>query len=92
MIILHFIVLLFGLFCVAGNITLEGDLAGSPRINVGLLLFGNHAFQLGRNYRCQYVNGASCDQDERMEKEKKPHYGILYFPDLQYWRLPYTHR
>ena len=32
--------MLFGLFCVAGNITLEGDLAGSPRINVGLLLFG----------------------------------------------------
>lgn len=37
---LTFIVLLFGLFCVAGNITLEGDLAGSPRINVLLLLFG----------------------------------------------------
>ena len=32
--------LLFGLFCVAGNITLEGDLAGSPRVNVALLLFG----------------------------------------------------
>ena len=27
---LTFIVLLFGLFCVAGNISLEGDLAGSP--------------------------------------------------------------
>ena len=37
---LTFIVLLFGLFCVAGNITLEGDLAGSPRVNVVLLLFG----------------------------------------------------
>lgn len=37
---LTFIVLLFGLFCVAGNITMEGDLAGSPRINVGLLLIG----------------------------------------------------
>ena len=37
---LTFIVLLFGLICVAGNITLEGDLAGSPRINVALLLFG----------------------------------------------------
>ena len=32
--------LLFGLFCVAGNISLEGDLAGSPRINVFLLLLG----------------------------------------------------
>ena len=37
---LTFIVLLFCLFCVAGNITLEGDLAGSPRVNVALLLFG----------------------------------------------------
>ena len=37
---LTFIVLLFGLFCVAGNISLEGDLAGSPRINVLLLLLG----------------------------------------------------
>ena len=37
---LTFIVLLFGLFCVSGNITMSGDLAGSPRINVGLLAFG----------------------------------------------------
>ena len=37
---LPFIILLFGLFCVAGNITLEGDLAGSPGVNVALLLFG----------------------------------------------------
>ena len=31
---LTFIVLLFGLFCVAGNITVEGSLVGSPRVNV----------------------------------------------------------
>lgn len=37
---LTFIVLLFGLFCVAGNITLEGDLAGSPRVNIVLLTVG----------------------------------------------------
>lgn len=37
---LTFIVLLFGLFCVAGNITLEGDLAGSPRVNVLFLAIG----------------------------------------------------
>lgn len=37
---LTFIVLLFGLFCVAGNITMEGDLAGSPRVNVILLATG----------------------------------------------------
>ena len=35
-----FIVLLFGLFCVAGNISFEGDLAGSPRVNVILLAIG----------------------------------------------------
>ena len=37
---LTFIVLLFGLFCVAGNITLEGDLAGSPRTNMVLFVIG----------------------------------------------------
>lgn len=37
---LTFIVLLFGLFCVAGNITMEGDLAGSPGVNVILLSIG----------------------------------------------------
>ena len=35
-----FIVLLFGLFCVAGNICLEGDLIGTPKLNVLLLLIG----------------------------------------------------
>ena len=37
---LTFIVLLFGLFCVAGNISLDGDLAGSPKVNVVMLLIG----------------------------------------------------
>lgn len=37
---LTFIILLFGLFCVSGNITLDGDLAGSPRVNVILLFIG----------------------------------------------------
>lgn len=35
-----FIILLFGLFCVAGNISIEGDLSGAPRTNVILLLIG----------------------------------------------------
>lgn len=35
-----FIVLLFGLFCVAGNITIEGDLVGGPKVNCILLLIG----------------------------------------------------
>lgn len=37
---LTFIILLFGLFCVSGNITMSGDLAGSPRVNVMLLAIG----------------------------------------------------
>ena len=37
---LTFIVLLFGLFCVAGNISLQGDLTGNPKVNVVLLLIG----------------------------------------------------
>ncbi len=37
---LTFIILLFGLFCVSGNITVEGDFAGSPRVNVCLLALG----------------------------------------------------
>ena len=35
-----FIVLLFGLFCVAGNIALEGDLVGTPKVNILMLLIG----------------------------------------------------
>ena len=37
---LTFIVLLFGLFCVSGNITLEGNLAGSPGVNAVFLAIG----------------------------------------------------
>ena len=37
---LSFIVMLFGLFCVAGNITFTGDLAGSPRVNLIMLTIG----------------------------------------------------
>lgn len=37
---LSFIILLFGLFCVSGNITLEGDLVGAPRVNIALLVLG----------------------------------------------------
>lgn len=35
-----FIILLFGLFCVAGNIELKGDLKGTPKTNVIMLLIG----------------------------------------------------
>ena len=37
---LTIIVLLFGLFCVSGNITVGGDFAGSPRVNACLLALG----------------------------------------------------
>lgn len=35
-----FIVLLFGLYCVAGNINIDGNLAGAPRTNIMLLIIG----------------------------------------------------
>ncbi|MDD5823791.1 MAG: sodium:proton antiporter [Firmicutes bacterium] len=35
-----FIVLLFGLFCVSGNICIKGDLAGTPKVNIAILLIG----------------------------------------------------
>lgn len=35
-----FIILLFGLFCVAGGIALRGNLVGTPRINVIMLTIG----------------------------------------------------
>lgn len=37
---LSFIIMLFGLYCVSGNISFEGDLAGSPMVNVILLSIG----------------------------------------------------
>jgi Na+/H+ antiporter NhaD/arsenite permease-like protein len=37
---LTFIILLLGLFCVSGNINLEGDFVGSPRFNTALLAVG----------------------------------------------------
>lgn len=35
-----FIVLLFGLFCVSGNICIKGRLAGTPKVNAAILLIG----------------------------------------------------
>lgn len=35
-----FIVLLFGLFCVSGNICVKGNLAGTPKVNLSILLIG----------------------------------------------------
>ncbi len=37
---LTFIILLFGLFCVAGNISIKGNFRGTPKMNVVLLLVG----------------------------------------------------
>lgn len=35
-----FIILLFGLFCVAGNISIKGNFSGTPKMNLILLLVG----------------------------------------------------
>ncbi len=92
MIILHLLYLLFGLFCVAGNITLEGDLAGSPRINVGLLLIGTMLSSWVGTTGASMLMVRPVIKMNAWRKTEKPHYGIFYFPDLQYRRLPYTHR
>ena len=88
---LTFIVLLFGLFCVSGNITMEGDFAGSPRVNACLLAFGTFV-QLYRNDRCQYADGTTGNQDEFLEEEKKPYHDILYLYGLQHGRMSDTDR
>lgn len=55
---LTFIVLLFGLFCVSGNITVGGDFAGSPRVSMSAGI-GYCAFQLYWNNGSQYAHGSS---------------------------------
>ena len=88
---LTFIVLLFGLFCVSGNITLSGDLAGSPRINVGLLALGTLLSSwIG-------TTGASMLMIRPIIKmnawkEKTPHRDLLYLYGVQYGRLPDSDR
>ena len=77
---LTFIVLLFGLFCVSGNITLEGNLAGSPAVNALFLAFGT------------LLSCPPDDQDEFMEKKQSTDHDILYFHDLQYGWMSDTYR
>ena len=79
---LTFIVLLFGLFCVSGNITVGGDFAGSPRVNACLLALGTLLSS------CIGTTGASM----LMEKKKKTYYGIFHFSDFQYGWLSYANR
>ena len=38
-----FIILLFGLFCVAGNITIEGNIVGKPKTNAAVLAIGAYS-------------------------------------------------
>lgn len=84
---LTFIILLFGLFCVAGNITMSGDLAGSPACQCGITGTGNPAFKLDRYDRCQYADDSSGCQDECMEKEETSYHYLLYFPCIQHRRM-----
>lgn len=63
---LTFIVLLFGLFCVAGNISLEGDLVGKPEVKC--FAFDNQYIivKLDRYDRSKYVDDPSDDPCEQM--------------------------
>ena len=83
---LTFIVLLFGLFCVSGNITLEGNLAGF------IFSVRNFIIELYRYNRCKYAACPPDDQDEFMEKKQSTDHDILYFHDLQYGWMSDTYR
>ena len=49
---------------------------------------GNTSFKLYRNHRSKYADGASCDQNEFLEKAEKPYHGFLYFYGIEYGRMP----
>ena len=89
---LTFIVLLFGLFCVSGNITLEGNLAGSPAVNALFLAFGTLLSS------CIGTTGASMLLVRPMikmnswRKKQSTDHDILYFHDLQYGWMSDTYR
>ena len=89
---LTFYVLLFGLFCVSGNITLGRGPSRFPKDQCGTSGTRNPVIQLDRNHRSQYVNDPSDHQDERVEKEKTPHRDLLYLYGVQYGRLPDSDR
>ncbi len=89
---LTFIVLLFGLFCVAGNITLEGDLAGSPRVNVALLLFGTMLYSLVGTTGASMLMVRPLLKMNSWRKRRRHNHGLLHLPDLQHRRLPHPHR
>ena len=86
---LTFIVLLFGLFCVSGNITLEGNLAGSPAVNALFLAFGTLLSS------CIGTTGASMLLVRpmiKMNSWRSTDHDILYFHDLQYGWMSDTNR
>ena len=89
---LTFIVLLFGLFCVAGNITLEGDLAGSPRINVGLLLLGTMLSSWVGTTGASMLMVRPMIKMNAWRKRRSHIMVVFYLPDLKYRRLSYTDR
>ena len=52
----------------------------------------NPVIQLDRNHRSQYADGASGDQNEFLEKEKRPHYDLFHFYGVKHGWLPDTDR
>ena len=87
---LTFIVLLFGLFCVAGNIKLEGNLIGNPIVNVVTLAVGTFfSSWIG-------TTGASMlfvrPIIQMNSWRKKTYHDLFYFPRIKHWRMSYTDR
>ena len=86
---LTFIVLLFGLFCVAGNIKLEGNLIGNPIVNVVTLAVGTlFSSWIG-------TTGASMlfvRPIIQMNSWRKNKTHIMVFFIFKHWRMSYADR
>ena len=88
---ISFIVLLFGLFCVAGNIRIR-DLSRYAESQCTFAPDRHSAVKLGWYYRSKYVINQTCDSCKQLEKTESTHDGIFHFPCFKYRRMPDTGR
>ena len=84
-----FIVLLLGLFAVAGGIALKGTLVGTTKVNVILLLIGTVlASWIGTTGAAMLLIRPVIRANAW--RKESPHYRILHFPRGQYGRMSDT--
>lgn len=83
-----FIILLFGLYCVTGNIAMESDLGGTPKENLLLLLIGALLSSWIGTTGASIVSHQTCIENQQLAKAKDPHHRFLYFSGFKYRRYP----